>query len=551
MANDGKFTIKIESILGGHAPTTHFAAPDQFRTSIGIDPSLPINDEENAYSIIASGLLRPVGSEKVGTEVLTHAPMWIISTPKDSKTYVYDYKGSVYTALDGAFGTDITTLGDLTDGGTAQGNGAAYYDNYMYFARSTTVARYGPLDGTPSFTDDYWVTTLGKTALTDQQYPNDRSLGFEYPNHVLHRHSDGKLYIADVVGNRGTIHFISTTKITTEGDTDNGSTYAKVQVGYNFYPTAIESYGSDLVVALSERRAGNFNAADSTNRAKLVFWDTTSTNVNKITSVEFPDPFISALKNVNGVLYVISGGFNDDGYRISRFVGGYTVEEVYYSEVGQLPMPGAVDGNSNRIIFGSRTLVPEDRACVFSYGLQKSLLGQGVFNVMGATATTAGAVITSLMLDQTDDFSINAPVIGWTTEEAVGAGKHGIDRNIRATNSAAKPYDPAPQVWWSQMFRIGQPFKITKIRMPFASAIGEGVTVTPTLYTDEGSGTSYPLATINNINDSGKRNVIRRAGSSGETILGQHNFWLGIKWTGSALATVGLPITIEGEILDD
>src|SRR3990167_2889381 len=539
-----KHTIRIESILGGHSPTTHFARPDQFRTSLGINPAFPIDDdgESDPNAIFASGLLRPVAVSDFASSVVAAAPMWITPNPKNDRIYVFDSQGSVYSV--GAAMRDPTGLGDLNDGQTARGDGAAYYDNYIYFACSTTIARYGPLDGTPAFTDDYWVTTLSKTRLTDNTlYPSDKLNGVDYPRHVLHRHSDGKLYIADVVDNKGTIHYIATTKTTVEGDTDNGSTYNKVQVGYGLWPTAMESYGSDLVVAFCEGTNNGTTSSDIIkSRAKLAFWDTTSTNVNKIIWVEFPDQLITALKNINGVLYAVSGNLGSYGFRISRFVGGYTFEDIYYSEDGQPPFPGAIDGTGDRVLFGTLINSPESSGGVMSWGLQKSTLGRGIFNVIRSTGNSAGQVnITSLALVQSSDLGNSTPVIGWTTGSN-GVGNNGLD------TSTGGSYNSAPSVWWSQMYRIGQPFKITKIRIPLAQAIAVNMTVIPKIYTDDGNGTTYTLTTINNTNyPNSERNIVYRL----ENVTAQHNFWLELRWTGSALCAVGLPITIEYELIDD
>src|SRR3990167_2051873 len=243
--------IKIESILGGHAPSTHFAGKDQFRASLGIDPRQGIADS-GIYASFPSGLLKPVGVTNLGTTVASIK--WFVNEPKGTgAVYAYASTGSVYTLdANGA-------IGELSDGGneagTGSGNGAGYYDNYVYFAKNTTIARYGPLNGVATLNGDYWGTTLAKTALVHTTYTN-QDIGLVYPNHILHRHSDGRLYIADVVDNKGTIHYIATTKATVEGDTDNSSTYNKVQVGYGLWPTALETYGSDLAIALVETPSG-------------------------------------------------------------------------------------------------------------------------------------------------------------------------------------------------------------------------------------------------------------------------------------------------------
>lgn len=540
--------IKIESILGGQSPTTHFGASDQFRASIGIDPGMPINDNQDRLAHYPSGLLHPVAVSGVSTTF--GSPKWIIESPKNEGTlYIYDAAGSVYTVND-VFG-GFTGIGDLNDGGSAEGNGGAYYDNYIYFARDTTIARYGPLDGTAAFTDDYWVSTLGKSALTNTPYPLDFDFSIEYPNHVMHRHSDGRLYIADVVGNQGTIHYIQTTKTTDEGDTDAGSTYSKLQVGYGLWPTAIESYGTDLVISFIELTRASGQRSIKGPRAKVAFWDTTSQNINKITWVEFPDQMITAMKNINGTLYIISGNQYAEGFRISRFIGGYTFEQVAFIPSGSPSFAGAVDGDSNRLMCGSWTYVPEESGTVFSYGLA-GFNSPGIFSIVAVrgfdsdnTITNPSCFVTALKYAASNDGTLieNGPVMGVSNP----VRNHSI--MLRTTDG--DDYETAPEVFWSQIYRIGQPFKIKKIRLPLAQAMAANMTLTAKIYTDDGAGTTYTLASIDNTNDPGAFNVIRRSGSSGETITGQHNFWLELRWTGSALCVVGLPITIEYELIDD
>lgn len=545
-----KKLILIESILGGHAPATHFASADQFRGSLGIDPSLPISDVPlTAKTLGASGLLRPVGSQKVSSTTITNPPLWLKTNPKNGLVYVYDLACSAYTINpSSSFATTaLSDAGALTNSASNGGNGCEYYDNYMYFLKGTDVARYGPLDGSPTFNGSYWVGTLGKTALVDTSYPADRRTNlFRYPNHVAHRHSDGILYFGDVVGNQGTIHTIKTAKTTVEGDTDDGSTYAKLQFGYGLWPTAIESYGNDLAIALFE---GSVNVAARQMPAKIAFWDTTSQNFNSITWVEFPDAIITAMKNINGVLYVYSSNINMTGFRVTRFVGGYTYEEVEYVEQGQSPFPGAVDGNSQRLLAAVTADTPESSACVHSImGLQKSKLSKGLFNVMrltgGSAATACALALVPNVQASNTNFNFYNALCGWSSNVSSGS-TNGVD-------TSGTEYNNAPSVWWSQMFRIGQRFKVTKIRIPLATPVATNHTLTVTLYTDDGQGTTYTYQTINNTNyPNSERNIVLRSDVNGALPEGFHNFWLELRWSGSALLTVGLPISIEYEIQDD
>jgi hypothetical protein len=370
----------------------------------------------------------------------------------------------------------------------------------------------------------YPFTTLGSA---------NAGTTLKYPNHVLHRHSDGRLYFPDVVGNQGVIHFIKTTKTTVEGDTDAGSTYLALTLGYGLYGTSLETYGTDLAIALYEGTASGSRGPN----AKLAFWDTASQNVNTITFEEFPDNIITSLKNINGVLYITSGIAGQSGFRVSRFIGGSSVEEVFYNELGTAPFAGGVDGDSNRLLFACSSTVPINSASVFSYGLQKAKLGQGLFNV----ASLDGPLATALIIPQRpstssqEGFSFNTPLIGYDTGDSGGE-----------VGCFTSRYDGAPVYWWSQMYRVGRPFKITRIRIPLANAVSSNVIITPKIYIDEGD-TTKELTTIDSAHYNGKRSIL----ISPENCAGEHNFWLELKWTGADLCVVGLPIIIEYEFTDD
>lgn len=361
-----------------------------------------------------------------------------------------------------------------------------------------------------------------------------------YPNHVLHRHSDGRLYVADVVDNQGTIHFIKTRKTTVEGDTDDGSTYSAVQVGYGLYPTALESYGTELVIALYEGTDTGVRGPTG----KLAFWDTTSDNINSIIFVEFPDSIITALKNVNGVLYIVSTNSRGVGYRVSRLVGGYSIQEVAYNEYGQAPLAGGIDGTANRLIFGSATQVPKQAACVFSLGLQKTGLSDGLFNI-GAfdDAAMATAVkfpnMSSLTSDANSGFGFYTPMVGWSGASTVGEV---------SVISPVGSYDN--QVFWTAPYRIGHPFQITSIRIPFVKKIIDGMAVIPKIYMDDGE-TVFTLTEINATNDLNKYSVYRRSDANSQPLKGQNSFFVAFEWNGTRLCTIALPIEIEYELTNE
>ena len=527
--------VKIDSILGGQSPTTHFAGQGQFRASLGIDPAQPIDDSDTAYSTIASGLIRPSASEKFSSTTITSAPLWIKSNPKNSFVYVLDAKGSAYT-IDATMAT-VTAIADAGELSNGLGNGFEYYDNYMYGAKGTDIARIGPLNGTSTINGSYWVTTTATTALVDTPYPTTFKNNIQIPNHPMHRHSDGILYVGDVVDNQGYLHTIQTSKTTVEGDTISGSKWGKLALGYGLWPTSIESYGSEVAIALIEGSSVGIRQSN----AKMAFWDTSSTSFNKITWVEFPDSLITAMKNVNGVLYVVSGNYKTKGFRVTRFIGGYSFEEVFYSETGEPCLQGAIDAVLNRVVFGSHTTVPESDGCVYAIGLQKKALSQsGLFNIMRATGGTSSTSVTAVGFVDATQMGFYAPIIGWTQ---AGEGSTGVSHGLDKQGTA---YNNAPSHIWTNTTRVGERFKVTKIRIPLAQAIGANMTIVPTLYFDDGT-TTQTLKTIDNTNYPGKKVIVLRPNAA----TGENNFWLGLKFTGSALCTVNLPITIDFDIIPD
>lgn len=514
------FKITIESILEGLSPLQYFGKKGSYHAGIAIDPDMPISDS----AVRMSGYIRPTAMEKFSSSTVTAPLMWLITNPKDANTYGYDTSGKVYS-VDSSL--TVTALNSGSALSSASGNGSAYYDNAIYFAKNTDIAKYSSLDGTPSFNETYWTSTLSKTALSNVTYPSIN--GVKIPNHPMHRHTDNKLYIGDVTsGNKGILSYISTSKSSAEGDTNNGSSYNALDFGYGYYPTAIETYGTDLVVALIE----GVQTGTKQKPAALTFWDTTSSSFTKITQVEFPDPIITAIKNVNGVLYVWSGNVNG-GYRVVRFVGGYSYEEVYFSEQGYPPFQGAVDSELNRVIWGTPVSYPETAVCVMARGSRSSLVGIGTHNILKTTSAGNNGMVTALKYVQTTALNVRQPIVAWKDDTTQGIDKRSTTYGV--------------SVLRSELFRIGRPFNIRKVRIPLAQAISANQTATIKIYTDDGS-TAISLKTINNTNYPNSERLYVDYPSG---VNGKHDFFLEIRMTGSALLTCGLPITIEGETMED
>ena len=165
---------------------------------------------------------------------------------------------------------------------------------------------------------------------------------------------------------------------------------------------------------------------------------------------------------------------------------------------------------------------------------------------MKATGAVASASVTAVTFADSTALGFYVPIVGWTE---AGEGSTGVSHGLDKQGTS---YSAAPSVWWSQVYRIGQPFKIKKIRVPLVQAVAASMTLIPKIYTDDGVGTTFTLQTVNSTNyPNSDRNIVFRSDSASAAITGKHNFWLELRWSGAALLTVNLPITIEYEVYDD
>lgn len=523
--------ITINSIFEGQAPSFSFGQPGQFLSSMGIDPDVPLSDV--AADIKTSGVLRPVKYASFSGSNVTASPVAILTTPKNSNVYTILSNGRL-VSYSSALGSE--SLVGTVAGGNA--SGAFYYNNYIYIlgtgASKDDVSRYGPLDNSPSLVDNVWKgATLGsQTALTNTTYPTTRN-SVLYLNHAHCVHVDNKAYFLDFKNGRPMIHYIKTSKVTNEGDTNSSSTYdAMPNLPYGYIPMAVWSYGQDLVIALS--RAGT-DGTVTQGPSILIFWDTTSTNFYRI--VNIPDPITTGLRYANGVLYIISGHLAG-GIRLSRYVGGDSIETLQYIPEGHPPMQNAIDFFGNRIVWAAFTTYPDNSASLFAYGSKSDLFPRGLHNiaVSGLTATASNGVITAIC----------AALQGAAFPKFVIGGTDGSNTVLEKQSSTYGTH-----YWRSNVFNIGRTFHIKRISLRFGAAVAANMTMVPKLFFDNES-SSQAGPTINNTNfPNSERYATLGPDSFSNANGGKNNFYLELKWTGTALLPVLLPIIIILDVSDN
>lgn len=513
--------ITIDAMLGGQSPSQHLGGKTTFNTSIAIDPDFA----DVGSGIKTSASIYPVVYTKFSGSEIDGDPYFIITNPKDSNSYVYTNAGKLH-----GFDSSLSMLGGsfpITQTGGA-GNGAAYYNNYIYLAEGTDITRYGPLNNSPSETENVWTgSTLGsQSALTDTTYPSIR--GAEIPNHPMHVHVDNVLYFGDVVNGQGVIHRIVTKKTTDEGDTDNNSAFNVLDLPFGFLPTALESYGTDLVILAIQTT----NATINQGQAMLFFWDTIAESFYR--QVPVADPLGTALKNHNGVLYVWSGNAQN-GCRLSAYVGGEQLQDLVYMEEGAPPMSGAVDALGNRVIWGGYVTYPEAAACVFAYGSKSPQLGKSLMNVARATSSGDNQNVTAVKFVQQDSNKQPKMIIGWGDDSAMGLDKFSASATIDA-------------FYRSDLFDIGKEFSIKRVEFSLQKAVAANMTITPKIYLDDLS-SNVSLTTINNTNyPNGEKKIVLEPHG---TAYGDNNFLLELNFSGTSALPVNFPIRIIVDINDN
>lgn len=513
-----KKTIIIPSILGGQGPTQYINISGGYACAIGIDPDLPANSND----IKGSGAVVPSPYAKFSGSNVNSFINWMITNIKDENVYTYLQNGR-FVRYDKDLANE-TLIGTPTSGA---GNGGNYYNNYIYLMTPTDVARYGPLNGTPALTNNFWTSTLSKTASTNMTYPSIRNAII--PNHAGYVHGDNCLYWCDVLNGQGVIHKIKTKKTTYEGDTDDGSAYNVLDLPFGLYPIAISGFGTDLAVIGIKTTSSNINQG----KPYLYLWKTTEDSFYR--EIPLPGSIVTAIKNINGIIYIFSGD-GKNGVFITKYIGGSSVIPVDEIDEGFPPFQDAVEDLGNKILWGAFTTYPVVSAAVHALGLKKSKLPKAWSTPIKTSSAGANPIVTSIKNVEQNSFLTPKVIVGWGDDSAKGIDKY----TSGATLSSVIQFGP---------FNIGQKFSIEKMRIPFAKAVAANMQITPKVYIDDESVTKSPTV-INNTNNSGKRKVIY-TNSDLPDYIGDNNFKLELTWGLTVQLPVLLPIIIELDIFED
>ena len=560
-----KHTFRVDSIKGGIS-SEYFSEGSGYLASIGIDPELSFDiPAANSSAVKSSGAIMPSSYTRFdgGTHsTYTGAPYWMSAQNKTDNTYILANDGKLYS-LNNTFtyrNSDENSVSFPISISSCGGNGMAYYNNFLYIFQNADVAVYGPLDNASSNlaeTETIWsgankagsagrypgFNMASANALTNYAYPALQ--GGVMPNHPAHVHQ-GDLYFGDSLNsansawkaNQGIINRITTKTTTCEGDTDDGSAYNVLSLPYGYFPTAIESYGSDLIIAaICAPIVGN-SAAINYGKAALFLWDTYSNGWYQ--AIYLSDPIISALKNVNGSVYVFSGN-TQSGCRVSVYSGGQSVSQVAYLDEGMPPLAGDIDSFGDKVYFGGFTTYPARSASVFSLGSKFADQRFALHNVIRTASAGTSPAVTMVKNIQQANFSYPRFIVGWRDGSVSGA-----------TDQFSNGSGTFNSVFRTEVFKTEGRFVINKIFIPLTKAVDSGTSITVKVYVDTET-TSFTLDTINDTNFSGLKNILYKNPKMDNTnpVTGYNNFFLEFTFTGSTVNGILFPIKIDTEIFDD
>ena len=528
----GTKTIQISGVTGGLSASPYLYSQGQFLNAVGIDPDLPVSDSANDF--LPSGMARPSGYTAFSGGNVTGVAKWIVANPKDSKAYCLLSDGK-FISYDSSFGSEtlVATASSCT------GNGMAYYNNYIYVFTGTTVDRYGPLNGTPAYATGVWTgATLGSlTALTNTTYPTVRD-SVLLPNHCATVHGDGSLYFLDYANGQGLVHRITTKKVTYEGDT-NGTTVASaynvLDLPFGYMPTAIASLGTDLVISATQTTDSLLSQGESA----LFVWDAVSSSFRS--QIPVSDPVVTGLRNSNGTLYAFSGGLGNNGYRLSYYAGGETLKTIFFSSEGHSPMQGAIASVGDKILWGTVKMVqtttsPEYYAVVMSAGSKDPNVPLRIQCPVktDASATSAYGIVGAVAAIEQASYSSPSLVVAYKANATYGIAKKGTTYGT--------------SIFQCPIVQVGRKFVVRRIRLNFQKAVAANMTVTPTLFLDGFSSSSTTgMRTINSTNYSKSEQYVEFM----PNVNGKRNFCLELRFSGTALLPLTMPIEIDVETIKD
>lgn len=592
--------LKVNSIFGGNQPAQYFGTEDAFLSSIAIDPDYPIS----ASGVKASGFAVPIGYADFTGANINSAPLAIITSPKNTLTYVVLANGRVVSYdSDLANETLIASTFTVTIASPAvfslTGHGLAAGD-IVYFSTSGALPT-GLTAGTA-----YYVISAGLTAdafevSTSAGGAAVNTSGSQSGTHKVTMECHGAEYYNNY------IYLRTGTNVSRLGPLDGspalahnmwkGSTLGTLTGLTNTaYPslrgvTLPNHWGhvhGDNSLYFCDFINGQGIIHRINTKKVTAEGDTNGTTVPSAYNVlDLPFGFYPTDITSDSTNLMIVGIYTTDttiNQGQAAFVLWDPTDTVSFF-LGPEPLPDvmatACYNKEGRIFIFTGNTQSGVRLVQHSGGASTEpllTLEDSLPPLPGAVDAVGNRIVWGGF---TTNPNANACLWAWGSKDprlpsglhniakAAAAGatpivtalKHVLQSSYKqpqfvigwhdATDNGVDKYSASATLAANIrfMFNVGQKFQISSIRIPLAGAVGANTTITPKLYFDDLS-SNTTLTVINNTNYSGKRKVLYK-GQSLKDCIGDNNFVLELAFTGTDPLPVALPIIIKVDVKED
>lgn len=295
------------------------------RQGISQSPHIGFADVRNIdiYSVPGVAKLNNILS-KVSSTTVDAQITWFARHPSvPAKIYAIDTNGSVYYSA-----TSGATWSELSDRAGA-GQGLIVWKDYLFVCEDTTIDVYGPISGTPAWTDN-WQTIDSDTTW--------------HP--IIVSKNDSKIY-----GGAGRFIFTideNTGKTFAPGDaTTYTFTAQALDLPVSYRIKCLEELGNNLMIGTWQ----GTNVYDI-RIADIFPWDRSSTSFGQ--PIVFDEYGIHALKNIGGSLVVLAGTsgtiYRCDG--ANKYIIGQIPTDLSGGKYIEF-YPGSLCTYKNKIFFGT------------------------------------------------------------------------------------------------------------------------------------------------------------------------------------------------------
>lgn len=390
-------------------------------------------------------------SKKSGTTV-TNLVKWFVTDTANAIIYALDAASNVYSSNSGGQSWTLINGNTTTSG---DGDGLAVWKDYLFVARNTKVDVYGPLSGSPSWSNDWKTLTANGTS---------ESTAF----HPMLVGQDDTLYI----GNKRYIASLAE---------NTGQTFAPATAGSYTYNTQALDIPSDYRVKCLAELGVNLmigtTKGDSLvdSRVADIFpWDRTSSSFGL--PIHIDNFGVHAMINVNNLLYIFSG--IDGSIYVSNGTSTRLLRRIP-EDIIKFPTryiyiyPGAVITHNEKIYFGLSS-TSSGGALREIFGVW-SITPSGTLNLehqisTGTTSFTNPARIGALYPAAAGTYGLYH--IGWRDDATYGIDESGLFDGFTGYVASAQ----------SALYRVGSPLAPTQFQeidfifdKPLAS--GDGIRI--------------------------------------------------------------------------